>query len=191
MGVTRLAIFASGTGTNASSIIQYFQNDPAVEVSIVVTNKSDAGVIGVAERAKVEFAIITKQDLGDEELMMALLEEYRVDVIVLAGWLLLVPPYLIERFEGRILNIHPALLPKFGGKGMWGKHVHQAVKDSGDLQSGITIHMVNAEYDKGKVLAQHKVELKAGDDPADIEAKVRKLELHHYPIEIKKFVDSI
>jgi len=120
-----------------------------------------------------------------------LLEEYNVDVIILAGWLLLVPEYMVKRFDRRMLNIHPALLPKFGGKGMWGMHVHHAVKAAGERESGITIHKVNAHYDEGAIIAQHKVAIDPSDSAEEIEQKVRKLELQYYPEEIKKFLDSI
>ncbi|NQV51895.1 MAG: phosphoribosylglycinamide formyltransferase [Flavobacteriales bacterium] len=191
MGKTRLAIFASGTGTNTKSIIGYFKGDASVEVSLVVTNKPEAGVISVAEAMGVDYAIAAKAELADEELMMALLEEYKVDAVILAGWLLLVPEYLVKRFDGRMLNIHPALLPKFGGKGMWGMHVHNAVKAAGERESGITIHKVNAQYDQGAIVAQHKVAIDPNDEAEEIEQKVRKLELQYYPEEIKKFLDSI
>ncbi len=191
MGKTRLAIFASGSGTNTKAIIGYFKDNASVEVRLVVTNKPEAGVIRVAEAMGVDFAIASKAELADEELMMALLEEYNVDVIILAGWLLLVPEYMVKRFDRRMLNIHPALLPKFGGKGMWGMHVHHAVKAAGERESGITIHKVNAHYDEGAIIAQHKVAIDPSDSAEEIEQKVRKLELQYYPEEIKKFLDSI
>ena len=191
MGKTRLAIFASGSGTNTKAIIGYFKDNASVEVRLVVTNKPEAGVIRVAEAMGVDFAIASKAELADEELMMALLEEYNVDVIILAGWLLLVPEYMVKRFDRRMLNIHPALLPKFGGKGMWGMHVHHAVKAAGERESGITIHKVNAHYDEGAIIAQHKVAIDPSDSAEEIEQKVRKLELQYYPEEIKKFLVSI
>lgn len=185
-----IALFASGAGTNAEAILNYFKEDPAIDIGLIVTNKSDAGVIKVAERWKVEYAIITKQDLEDEELVMAVLEEYKTDFIVLAGWLLLIPSFLVKAFKGNILNIHPALLPKFGGKGMYGHHVHSAVKTSGESESGITIHQVNEKYDEGSVVAQHRVAIDSSDSAEEIERKVRALELKIYSAEIKKFIQQ-
>lgn len=186
----RIAVFASGTGTNTQSIITYFQGDEEVEVALVVTNKPDAGVIEVAEDNGVEYAIVSKADLHDEELMTAVLDEFKVNMVVLAGWLLLMPAYLVRMFKGRMLNIHPALLPKFGGKGMWGKHVHKAVAEAGESKSGITIHQVNEHYDEGAIVAQYEVALSQDEDADSIEQKVRALELKYYPEEIKKFMDS-
>jgi phosphoribosylglycinamide formyltransferase 1 len=188
MAQATIAIFASGTGTNANAIIEYFKNDAEINIGLIVTNKADAGVIKVAEKWKVEYAIISKADLSDEELVGAVLEEHGIDFIVLAGWLLLIPSYLVKMFKDRILNIHPALLPKFGGKGMYGHHVHQAVKASNEVVSGITIHKVNEAYDEGGVVAQHKVSVTAADSAEDVERKVRALELKFYPEEIKKFI---
>jgi len=188
---TRISVFASGTGSNTRAILEFFQFNYDVEVSLIVTNRPDAGVIQVAEEWKVPYAIIGKSDLSDEELVLAVLEEYQVDVIILAGWLLLIPGYLVKEFKGRILNIHPALLPKFGGKGMWGSHVHKAVHEANERESGITIHLVNEHYDEGAIWAQHKVALESSDNPESIENKVRSLELKHYPQEIKNFIESL
>lgn len=189
--MTRLAIFASGAGSNTEAIIAHFDEDESVAVSLVVTNKPEAGVIQVAEHAGVEYAIIRKADLQDEDLMNAILDEHQIDVIILAGWLLLMPEYLVRQFPHRIINIHPALLPKHGGKGMWGRHVHQAVKEAGDTKSGITIHMVNERYDEGSIIAQHSIDIQPEDSVEEIESKIRKLEIEFYPKEIKNFIDSL
>lgn len=189
--MTRLAIFASGGGSNASALIDSFSRDPEVEIALVVTNRSKAGVVQVAEQNHVPLAIIGKEELQDEELVMAVLDEYGIEAIILAGWLLLIPAYLIAAFPNRIVNVHPALLPKFGGKGMWGRHVHQAVAEAGETESGITVHLVNEEYDKGEVIAQYAVQLEQGDSAESIERKVRQLEREHFAQAVKKFVDSI
>jgi len=190
MAQATIAIFASGTGTNANAIIDFFNYNPTIEVGLIVTNKPDAGVIKVAEKWKVEYAIIAKSDLEDEDLVSVVLEEQGIDFIVLAGWLLLIPKFLVRMFKDRMLNIHPALLPKFGGKGMYGHHVHLAVKAAGETESGITIHKVSEAYDEGAVVAQHKAFLLPGDSAEEIEQKVRALELKYYPLEIKKFIDK-
>ncbi|GAB4379477.1 MAG: phosphoribosylglycinamide formyltransferase [Salibacteraceae bacterium] len=184
----KIAVFASGSGTNAEAIIRHFRHHPKIEVALVVTNKPDAGVIHRAERLNVEWMYLPAQDFNDSELVLSVLEEFDISYIVLAGWLLLVPPYLVHAYEGKILNIHPALLPKFGGKGMYGKHVHRAVKRAGETESGITIHLVNEEFDKGEILAQFKTRLDEWDDENEIERKVRELEIKHYPPAIEKYI---
>ncbi|MEZ4721061.1 MAG: phosphoribosylglycinamide formyltransferase [Flavobacteriales bacterium] len=185
----RLAIFASGSGTNAEAMMERFFEHPQIEVALVVTNKSHAGVIQRAERFGVEWVLIERADFEDEEVVEAILEEYKIDWIVLAGWLLLIPEYLVKAYPNRIVNIHPALLPKFGGKGMYGARVHKAVAEAGEQYSGITIHYVNERFDEGKIIAQHAVTV-ANDDAAQIERKVRELELKHYPVEVEKLVLS-
>lgn len=186
--MNRLAIFASGTGTNADAIIKHFDNHPTVNVVLILTNKPEAGVIQVAEKHGVEWAYFANQDVKDEDLVLTLMNEYDVSHIILAGWLQLIPSFLIRAFEEKIVNIHPALLPKFGGKGMYGQHVHKAVFDAREKESGITIHLVNEEYDKGRVLAQHKVNLDIEDTPQSIEKKVRALELQYFPLEIDEWL---
>jgi phosphoribosylglycinamide formyltransferase-1 len=187
----RIAVFASGAGSNAAALIEFFKQEEAAEVCLVVSNRADAGVHGVADAVGIESVILTKQDLLDEEMVLGLLQGYAIDVVVLAGWLLLMPSYLVRMFEGRMVNIHPALLPKHGGKGMWGKHVHEAVKAAGETKSGITIHLVNERYDEGAVLAQYEIAIAPTDDVEEIERKVRALELRHLPSEVKKLCDSL
>lgn len=184
----KIAIFASGTGTNAEAIMRSCQEDDIATVALLVCSNSEAKVLDVAERHNVPWVLVDKDFMADEEAMLVLLEEYGVQYIVLAGWLKLIPAYLINAYKGRMLNIHPALLPKFGGKGMWGHHVHHAVKEAGEKQSGITIHEVNEAYDEGKIVAQFPVEILTSDDENDIERKVRALEIKHYPTVIKNFI---
>lgn len=186
----RLAIFASGTGTNAEAIMKHFHAHPNVEVVLVVTNRSGAGVIARAESAGVDWVYVPKSDFQDEEMTTALLDGYEVDWIVLAGWLLLVPGFLVDKYPNHIINIHPALLPKFGGKGMYGHHVHEAVKAAGEKESGITIHYVNEHFDEGEIIAQFKAALSPMDDVHEIEKKVRSLELAHYPGALEKLILS-
>ena len=185
----RLAIFASGTGTNAHAIINHFESNAAVVVSLVITNKSEAGVIQVAEKHGVEWAYLANEDVKDQDVVLTLLEEYDVSHLILAGWLQLIPSFLTRHFTDKIVNIHPALLPKYGGKGMYGQHVHKAVFEANEKESGVTIHLVNEEYDKGKILAQYKAELTSEDTPQSIEKKVRSLELQYFQLEIERWLE--
>ncbi|WP_114749870.1 phosphoribosylglycinamide formyltransferase [Pleomorphovibrio marinus] len=176
----RIAILASGSGTNAEKIIQYFNSSKIASVVTVGTNKEDAGVIERAKRLGVPHFTFNKKELENGSVK-ALLMINRVDLIVLAGFLLKIPDNLVQGFPRGIVNIHPALLPKFGGKGMYGINVHKAVKESGEKQSGITIHWVNEHYDDGEHIFQDRVDLSPGDTPEQIAAKVQELEHKHYP----------
>ncbi|MDZ7877233.1 MAG: phosphoribosylglycinamide formyltransferase [Saprospiraceae bacterium] len=176
-----IAIFASGGGSNARKIMEHFKGHPSVKIALVVTNKADAGVIGIAEEFGIEHLIISKSTLYDSEFMLTALSDCQVDFIVLAGFLLLVPTYLVERFEQRIVNIHPALLPKFGGKGMHGSHVHEAVRAANETESGITIHFCSAVYDEGSIIFQATCPVLPEDDAKEIARKVLVLEHHFFP----------
>lgn len=177
----RIAIFASGNGSNAENIIRYFREEGrAADVALVVCNRQDAGVLGRAERLGVRSVVMTRAEINDSERMSALLEGCRVDVIVLAGFLLMIPSFLIERYRGRIVNIHPSLLPKFGGKGMYGRYVHEAVVAAGETQTGITIHHVSEDCDGGRIIFQACTAVEPSDTPADVEAKVHALEREHF-----------
>ena len=144
-----IAIFASGTGSNARKIMEYFALRQDIRVGLVVSNRSDAPVLQLAAAFHIPTRIIERQNFTQTEDLLAQLDAFQVEYIVLAGFLWKIPPYLVRRFEGRMLNIHPALLPKYGGKGMYGMHVHEAVRQSGDRETGITIHLVNERYDEG------------------------------------------
>ncbi len=176
----KIAILASGNGTNAEKIIQYFNTSDIASVVSVGTNKEDAGVIDRAKKLGVPHFTFQKKELENGSVR-ALLMIKRIDLIVLAGFLLKIPDNLIKGFPNAIINIHPALLPKFGGKGMYGMNVHKAVKDAGEQQSGITIHWVNEHYDEGQVIFQKRVDLSPNDTPAQIAAKVQELEHNYYP----------
>ena len=149
MNKKKIAIFASGTGSNALQLIKHFKGNPNIQVALIVTNSSKAPVIKLAQENDVPFSVVNKSLLSNNSYMTSLLNLYDVDFIVLAGFLLLVPPFLVKIYNQKMINIHPALLPKHGGKGMFGMNVHQAVINSGDSESGITIHYVNEMYDKG------------------------------------------
>jgi phosphoribosylglycinamide formyltransferase 1 len=176
-----LAIFASGSGTNAENIIRYFQNEPQIRVSCVCANRPDAYVITRAKNFNVPAFIFTRADFYQTQDVLNYLISLKIDWIILAGFLWLVPAYLIDHFPNRIINIHPALLPKFGGKGMYGHHVHQAVIDQGETVSGISIHYVNHEYDQGDLIYQATCPVEPGDTPDSLAARVHELEYAYFP----------
>lgn len=175
-----IAIFASGEGTNCENLIRHFQGNENVGVSVVVSSKPEARVIERARRLGVPVKVITRREFSDNP--PAVLEAVEgCDLIVLAGFLLFIPGYLLERFHRRIINIHPSLLPKYGGKGMWGHHVHEAVKAAGETETGITIHYVDSQIDAGECIARYRTALAPHDTPDDIAAKVHALEKQHFP----------
>ena len=184
----QIAIFASGSGTKALNIINYFNRnaDNRAEVALVVCNRQDAGVIARAEEVGVPVLVMPRNDINDEKLMLSVLDQYKVDIIALAGFLLMGPSFIIERYEGKIVNIHPSLLPKFGGKGMFGANVHRAVVESGEKETGITIHYVSEHCDGGQIIFQATVAVTSDDTPETVEAKVHALEYKHYPRIIKE-----
>lgn len=178
----KIAVFASGSGSNAENIIRYFRENSGVgEVVMVVCNRRDAGVVERAALLGVDVEIVSRSQLADADYMLPMLKARGVNCVVLAGFLLMVPSYLIAHYEGRMVNIHPSLLPKFGGKGMYGHHVHEAVVAAGECETGITIHLVSEEYDKGRILFQAKVAVEAGDTAGEVERKVRELEMRYFP----------
>lgn len=180
----RIAIFASGNGSNAENIISFFrkkENREIAEVSLIICNRKEAGVIGRAQRLDVPAVILSRLQINDPEIILPLLEKYQIDFIVLAGFLLMIPDFLIRRFPDGIINIHPSLLPKYGGKGMFGSHVHEAVVKAGEKESGITVHYVTSECDGGGHIAQIKTEIDPSDSPEDVEAKIHILEKEHFP----------
>lgn len=185
-----LAIFVSGSGTNCENLIEYFKNSESVKCALVVSNKSEAYALVRAKNHGVPTAVMPKADLNDEEKMMTLMKEYEIDFIVLAGFLPLVPNFLIDAFPMRIVNIHPSLLPKYGGKGMWGHHVHEAVKAAGEKETGITIHYVTPVCDGGEIIAQYKVALSPDDTADDIADKVHQLEMEYFPTIVEKVIDE-
>ena len=176
-----IAIFASGTGSNARKIIEYFDQRDDVAVQLVISNRADALVLDVAAKYDIDQIILDRQQFFETENLLSILDKYEITLLVLAGFLWLVPPYLVEAFAGRIINIHPALLPKFGGKGMYGHHVHEAVKKAGETETGITIHYVNAHYDEGQIIFQASCPVMPEDTPEDIARKVLVLEHQYYP----------
>lgn len=176
-----IAIFVSGSGTNCENLIKYFKDSASVNCALVVSNKADAYALVRAERLGVPTAVTPKAQLHDPEVMLPLLREYHIDFIVLAGFLPLIPDFLIEAFPRRIVNLHPALLPKYGGKGMWGHHVHEAVKAAGETETGMTVHYVSPVCDGGDIIAQFSTPLSPDDTVDDIAEKEHLLEMEHFP----------
>ncbi|MGB3801775.1 MAG: phosphoribosylglycinamide formyltransferase [Lewinella sp.] len=178
----RIAIFVSGGGSNARVMIDRFQAHPddGVEVVLLVSNKASAGGLMVAAERGVPSLVVKRKDWKSGDELLQALEAYRVDIIVLAGFLWLIPGYLVRAYPKKIVNIHPALLPKYGGKGMYGRHVHEAVKAAGDGESGITIHYVDENYDEGAIIFQAAVRLDAEDTPEQIAERVLRLEHGNY-----------
>lgn len=184
----QLAIFASGQGTNAKNIIDYFKGHPDLAIGLIVSSQAKAGVLEVAARAGIPSMILDKKEYyGSGDELQRTLHAYNIKGIVLAGFLWLIPSYLLERYENEMINIHPALLPKYGGKGMYGMHVHQAVWSNRDQVTGITIHEVNAHYDEGRIIFQARCPVAPEDTPDDIAQKVHQLEYKHYPPVIEDY----
>lgn len=184
--MTNIAIFVSGSGTNCENIINYFANDANVHIALVLSNRPDAYALVRAKNHHVPTAVLTKSEFNNEAKVMDLLHAHDVNFIVLAGFLLMIPTFLVSAFRQRMLNIHPALLPKYGGKGMYGHHVHEAVKVAGEVETGITIHWVSDVCDGGEIVAQFSTPLTSADTPDDIAAKVHLLEQAHFPEVIKQ-----
>jgi phosphoribosylglycinamide formyltransferase-1 len=188
--MTHIAIFVSGNGTNCENIIHYFARSSEAEISLVLSNKANAYALIRAEKAGIPTEVLPKAEFMQEDLLLNLMKKYHIDFIVLAGFLLLIPEFLIKAYPQKIINIHPALLPKFGGKGMWGYHVHEAVKAAGEKETGMTVHWVNGQYDKGQVIAQYKTSLSPEDTPDDIAAKEHVLEMKYFPKVIEKIIKA-
>lgn len=187
----QIAVFASGTGTNAQQIIQHFKEHPAVTVALIVCNKPGAGVINVAGRENIPVLLIEKEKFMQGNAYTDELKALGIHFIVLAGFLWKLPKTLVSAFSNKIINIHPALLPKFGGKGMYGHFVHEAVIAAGEKESGITIHFVDEWYDHGNVIFQARCAVEPNDTPATLAQKIHLLEHAHYPSIIEKTVQTV
>jgi phosphoribosylglycinamide formyltransferase-1 len=185
--IYHIALFASGKGSNAEKIINYFKNNEHIKVSVVLSNKKDAPVLEMAKSKNVLTKTFTKQEL-ENGFVENFLVSMGIDLIVLAGFLLKIPEELIKRFPNKIINIHPSLLPKYGGKGMYGINVHQAVIENREKESGITIHLVNEEYDKGRILLQEKCPVFENDSPEDLAKRIQILEHEFYAPCIEKYI---
>lgn len=183
----RLAVLASGSGSNTASLVKYFSGHPAVEISLIVSNNPEAYVLQRAEKAGVPWELITKKQWADRDAVSGLFRTYGIDGIVLAGYLLLIPEWFIRMFCNKILSIHPALLPRFGGKGMYGTHVHRAVIASGAKRSGISIHVVNENYDEGEVIFQAELPVRHDDTAESLAKRIQELEHMHYPAVVERY----
>ena len=185
---SKIAIFASGSGTNAEAIINYFQHHEYISVALILSNNPKAFVLQRAEKHKIPHYVFSRQDYYKEKIVDEVLRLNGIDFIVLAGFMWLVPERFIKNYPKKIVNIHPALLPKYGGKGMYGSHVHEAVVKNKEKESGITIHWVNEQYDEGNIIFKATCELAVKDTADDVADKVHKLEHEHYPKVIEKIV---
>lgn len=185
-----IAIFASGSGSNALSIITYLHRRKTAKVSCIICNNPKAGVIQKAAQHQIPTLLIDKTFKNDPSSLIIQLQEKEISWIALAGFLWKVPPQLIDAFPKRIINIHPSLLPLYGGKGMYGMHVHRAVIENKESESGLTIHYVNEQFDKGEHIAQFRCAIEENDTPESLAARVLSLEHKHYPIEIEKILLS-
>lgn len=184
----RVAIFVSGHGTNCENIIRYFAQSTTIQISLVLSNKSDAYALTRAKRLGVPTIIVPKKDFNDASILLPILQSNDIDFIVLAGFLLMIPNFLIAAFPKRMINIHPALLPKFGGKGMYGHHVHEAVKAAGETETGFTVHWVSDVCDGGEIIAQYRTPLDSTDNVEDIAEKEHQLEMKYFPSVIEKVI---
>ena len=183
----KIAVFASGSGSNAEKIFEYFQSCEHAEVTLLCCNKAGAYVLDRADKFDIPTLLFSRGDFYESEKISERLKSEGIDLIVLAGFMWLIPEYLVNHFDNQIINIHPALLPKYGGKGMYGMNVHKAVKAAGEKESGITIHYVNNHYDEGNIISQFSCSLEPTDTPEDIFKKVQKLEHENYP----KVIDNL
>lgn len=187
-GLKNIAIFASGTGSNAQKIIDHFRDSSLAKVTLILSNKAEAGIFKIAEREQVPAILIDKEQFFRGDTYIKLLQEAKIDLVVLAGFLWKVPVNLVTAFPNRIINIHPALLPKFGGKGMYGHFVHEAVLAAGEKESGITIHYVNEKYDDGGVILQEKCTITTEDTPESLARKVQVLEHKWFPLIVERLL---
>jgi len=179
--MVNIAIFVSGSGSNCENIIQYFQNNKQANIALVVSNRSDAYALVRAQRLNVPTKVLPKAEFNNQKMVMKLMADYRIDFIVLAGFLLMIPDWLISAYQHRMINLHPALLPKFGGIGMYGHYVHEAVRKANETETGMTVHWVSPVCDGGEIIAQFRTPITPDDTPDDIAAKEHVLEMKHFP----------
>ena len=186
----KIAIFASGSGTNAQNIISFFKRDSSAQVSLVLSNSPKAIVLDRARRHKIRTCVFDRKQFVSEKGVLKILQAYHIDLLVLAGFLWKLPKILLSHYVGNTINIHPSLLPKYGGRGMYGKHVHSAVVANKERESGITIHHVNEHYDDGAIIFQAKCRVLESDTAEDVAKKVQILEQEHFPKIIKQIIVS-
>lgn len=186
----RIALFASGTGSNVKNIIEYFSENPNVNIVSVYSNKQNAGALTHAINAGIPTRVFSVAELKEIAPIYQLIEQDRVDLIVLAGFLLKIPEEFIVKFKGKIINLHPSLLPKYGGKGMYGNNVHKAVLAAGEKKTGITIHYVNEHYDKGAIIKQFETALSTEDTLESVGLKIKELEKKYFPSTIEELTTT-
>lgn len=188
MNKTRIAVFASGKGSNAINLIRYFNNHPSIEIGFVLSNKSDAPVLNSAKELGIEVLYLSNQEVANGDFLVQICQSHHIDWIMLAGYLRLIPGELIQHFENRIINLHPSLLPNYGGKGMHGGHVHEAVIANKETESGITVHFVNEEFDKGRIIAQFRCGINSNDTSSTLAQKIHVLEQSYLPVVVEKTI---
>ena len=189
--MTNIAIFVSGSGTNCENIIRHFTDSKNVKIALVLSNRSDAYALVRAEKYNIPTVVLPKTDFYKEDQLLGLMQTYAIDFIVLAGFLLMIPDFLIHAYNRRMVNLHPALLPKVGGKGMYGHHVHEAVKAAGETETGMTVHWVSSICDGGEIIAQYRTLINPEDTPDDIAAKEHILEQKYFPTVIEQVLQSL
>lgn len=189
--IKHLAIFASGAGSNAQQIINYFKNSDLAKIELIVCNKPGAGVINIAEKENIPVLMIEKERFFRGDGYLPEFKKAKTDLIVLAGFLWKIPQILIDAYPRRIINIHPALLPKYGGKGMYGQYVHEAILNAGEVESGITIHYVDEHYDNGDIIFQTACPVLDDDTAEDLAQRIHKLEHLHYPIVVEEVLKTL
>ena len=185
-----IALFASGSGSNVKNIIEYYSKNQSVNVQLVVSNKPDAGALIHAKNAHINTRVFSHQELKNVDPVLESLNDSNIGMVILAGFLLKIPSDLISRFNGDIINVHPSLLPKFGGKGMYGNHVHKAVLAQGESETGITIHYVNEHYDEGKIIQQFSTSISEAETLDSLLLKIKALEKAHFPPTIEKAINE-
>jgi phosphoribosylglycinamide formyltransferase-1 len=187
----RLAIFASGSGSNAEKIAEYFTGRTDIEISLILSNNPQAGVIARARRYQIPVVLCDRKTFYDTHRIIEILQNEHIDLVVLAGFMMLIPEAMVQAFPDKIVNIHPALLPKYGGKGMYGHFVHEAVVAAQELESGVSIHFVNERYDEGDIIFQATCEVIPTDTPEEVARKVQVLEHQHYPEVVDKLLSAL
>lgn len=187
----KLAVFASGSGTNAENLISFFGNSEQAKVSLILCNNPDAFVIKRAKKHKVPIVVFNRSQFYNSDEVLQILTDYNIDLIILAGFLWLVPTNILDKYPGSIINIHPALLPRYGGKGMYGNRVHKAVIENGETESGITIHIIDEKFDEGQNLFQAKCPVKPDDTHEILASRIHELEFIHFPKVIADFVQTM
>ncbi|MDY6801992.1 MAG: phosphoribosylglycinamide formyltransferase [Bacteroidota bacterium] len=189
--MNKIAVFASGTGTNAENLIHYFKENKKIEISYLFSNNKNAYVVQRAKNHNIKYHIFSRKEFYNTTNILQILQKNNIDFIILAGFLWLIPDYLVKNYPNRIVNIHPALLPKYGGKGMYGMNVHKAVLKNNEKETGITIHYVNNEYDNGDIIFQAKCPINNDDTAETIAKKVHALEYEHFPKIVEKIISDL